>query len=186
MAPDADDSRADLVRFRDDLRHLAQRLLAPHLWDRVDLSGVIQKTFLETLQTWDRFQRLSDAEKPPWLRTALANNLRDELARLKTQKCDMAREQSLETALDASSSRVEAWLASEESSPSQKASRNEQTARLHAALDHLSPDRRKVVELNLQGLKLDAIAQAMGKTKAAVAQLLHRGIQDLTRLLDHE
>jgi RNA polymerase sigma-70 factor, ECF subfamily len=185
MAPDTHDSGADLERFREKLKHLAERQVDRRLWDRLDLSGIVQQTLLEAHQARDKFEPLSEADKPAWLGRALANNLKDALAELKTRKRDIGRESFLEAAVDESSARVAAWLASEETSPSQKAIRNEQLLRLHAALERLSPERRKVVELHLEGLKLETIAQTLGKTKAAVAQLLHRGIEDLTHLLDH-
>jgi RNA polymerase sigma-70 factor (subfamily 1) len=186
MPAGAEDRGAELEHFRQDLKQMAQQQLDRCLWDKVDLSGIVQETLLEAFQAGDQFQRLSEAEKRPWLRRVLANNLKDALARLRTRKRDVQRELSLDAALDASSARLEVWLASEENSPSQQAIRNEEALRLQAALARLSADRRRVVELHLQGHRLEEIAQVMGKRKSAVAQLLHRGIQDLHHLLAPE
>jgi RNA polymerase sigma-70 factor (ECF subfamily) len=181
MAPDAHDAGVELTRFQDDLKRMAQQLVDRRLWDKVDLSGAVQQTFLEAFRAWQEFQGLSEAAKPAWLGRALANNLNDEIAKLRTQKRNVQRECSL----DASSTRLKDWLASEESSPSQKAIRNEEADRLQSALGLLSEDRRKAVELHLQGHTLAEMAVLMGKTEAAVAQLVSRGINDLHLLLQN-
>jgi RNA polymerase sigma-70 factor (ECF subfamily) len=190
MSADAHRAGAELEEFRDDLRDLAQKQLDRRLWDRVDLSGLIQKTLLEAWQAWEQFQQLGAADRKPWLRRVLVNNLKDALDQLRTQRRDVRRERSLDEAREDSSTRVQAWLASEESSPSQKAIRQEEAqrlkARLEAALAGVSPERRKALELHLEKRTLEEIAKEMGKSKTAVAQLVHRGIGDLNRLLDQQ
>jgi RNA polymerase sigma-70 factor (ECF subfamily) len=186
MAPNAHDSGIDLAQFGDDLKRLAQRLVDRSLWDKVDLSGAVQQTFLEAWKSWNVFQGLSEAAKPAWLRTALAHNLNDKISELRAQMRDIQRECSLNEAMDASSTNLAVCLASDESSPSQKAIRNEDAERLKAAIAQLSEDRRKAVELHYQGHKLAEIAQVMGKTEAAVAQLVSRGIKDLHSMVDHQ
>src|SRR5262249_62136164 len=82
--------------------------------------------------------------------------------------------------------RLEAWLAAEQSSPSERVGHEEQLLRLAAALARLPDDQRVVVELH--HLKQDAvadIARRLGKTEAAVAGLLRRGLKKLRELL-HE
>jgi RNA polymerase sigma-70 factor, ECF subfamily len=186
MPPSTHDPSSELARFQDDLKQVAQQQVDRRLWDRIDLSGVIQQTLLEAWQAWGQFQGLSDPAKPAWLRTALAHNLQDAIDKLRTQKADIERECSLDNALDASSARLKAWLASEESTPSQKAIRNEESERLYAALAKLSEDRRKAVELHIKGHTLAEMAQEMGKTEDAVAQLVSRGIKDLHSRLDQQ
>src|SRR6266446_5895899 len=51
-------------------------------------------------------------------------------------------------AFDQFEHRAEAWLAGEQSSPSQQAVRHEQVLRLAAALVRLPPDQRQAVELH--------------------------------------
>ena len=60
----------------------------------------------------------------------------------------MGRERSPEAALEASSSRLDAWLAADQSSPRQQAERHEQIARLaEAILPLLDADQTKAVDL---------------------------------------
>ena len=96
----------------------------------------------------------------------------------------MKREQSLEAALEHSSARLEKWVASRQSSPSQRAARNEELVELAAALAALPEDQRTAVELHhLQGLPLSQIAAQLGRNSEAVASLLYRAMQRLKKQL---
>lgn len=119
-----------------------------------------------------------------WLRAALANNLRDALRRAYRQKRDVRRQQSLEAAIDESSARLAARLAAGESSPSVRAVRNEELLRLSDALMALPEGQREAVMLHhLQGWTLTEVATRLGRSDAAVAGLLHRGLRRLRELL---
>ena len=59
------------------------------------------------------------AERAAWLRRILANNLVDALRLVGRKKRDVARERSLESRIEQSSQRFGAWLAAEQSTPSQ-------------------------------------------------------------------
>lgn len=72
-----------------------------------------------------------------WLRRLLACNLADAVRLIGRAKRDAARERSLEAAIEASSARLEAWLAAEQSSPSELAERNEAILSLVDALARL-------------------------------------------------
>jgi RNA polymerase sigma-70 factor (ECF subfamily) len=120
-----------------------------------------------------------------WLRRILARNLLDEARKLKRVGYDATRERSLEAALEASSGRLEAWLAAEQSSPSEHAVRKEQLLQLADALAKLPTDQREaVVRHHLQGDSLADVAKEMGRSKDAVAGLLHRGLTKLRDLLE--
>src|SRR6516225_6370606 len=99
--------------FRDYLRLLARLQLSSRLAGKIDLSGVVQQTLLEAYQARDGFPSEA-AQQAAWLRRALANNLTDEIRRLTSKGKERMEEQSLEQALEASSARMEAWLAREE------------------------------------------------------------------------
>jgi len=177
----------DLERFRAYLSLLARLEVAPRLRDKVDLSGVVQQTLLEAHQGLIEHPRQdrSEAEAVAWLRSILSHNLADVLRKLTARKRDVRLEWSLDSALDQSASRVEQWLAAEQSSPSQHAIRQEELLRMAESLASLPESQRRAIELHhLQGRPLAEIAAELGSTKAAVAGLLHRGLKTLRMRLE--
>jgi RNA polymerase sigma-70 factor (ECF subfamily) len=184
MAEQPAESGGPFECFRDYLGLLARLQLGTRLQGKVDLSGVVQQTLLEAHQARERLQGQDELRQAAWLRRALANNLCDEIRRQSAGVRDAARERSLEAELDASSARVEAWLAADQSSPSQQAMRQEQLLTLAGALASLPDDQRRAVELHhLNGWPLAEVARAMDRSKGAVAALLFRAVQKLRSLL---
>jgi RNA polymerase sigma-70 factor (ECF subfamily) len=182
-APDADPG-ALLEGFRDYLALLARLQLAPRLRGKVDLSGVVQQTLLEAHQAMDRLSGMTAEQQAAWLRKALACNLADEVRKLGTAMRDVTRERSLEQAVEESSGRLEAWLATDHSSPSEHAVRNEQLLRLAHALAQLPEDQRLAVELHhLRGWPVAEVARELSRTEGAAGALLARGLKKLRQLL---
>jgi RNA polymerase sigma-70 factor (ECF subfamily) len=172
----------DLERFRHYLMLLARMQLAPALQGKVDLSGVVQQTLLEAHQAIDQLRQWDESRQLAWLRRALANNLTDEVRKLGAAARDIDRERSLEAELEQSSARLEAWLASDQSSPPERAMRNEQLLRLAEALARLPVDQRVAVEMHhLQGRPLAEVAEVLKRSKGAVATLLFRGMTRLRK-----
>jgi RNA polymerase sigma-70 factor (ECF subfamily) len=180
--PSAPTTDHDLERFRAYLGLLARLEVSQALRDRVDLSGVVQQTLLEAHRglAGQPGRLRNDAELAAWLRSILGHNLADALRKLGAQKRDVRREWSLDAALDQSASRLERWLAAEQSSPSQRAIRQEELLRVTEALAALPESQRRAIELHhLRAMPLSEIADELGTTKAAVAGLLHRGMKAL-------
>jgi RNA polymerase sigma-70 factor, ECF subfamily len=164
-------------RYRDYLHLLARLQLDPRLRGKIDLSGVVQQTLLEAHQA-------GGVPALAWLRRILANNLGDEIRKLTTAKRDLGRERSLEAALEASSARLDEWLAAEQSSPSAPLQREEQALRLARALAELPEAQREALVLqHWHGWTLARIARHLDRTPAAVAGLLKRGLQQLRAVL---
>jgi RNA polymerase sigma-70 factor (ECF subfamily) len=185
MDPPTQGNGPDLERYREYLRALARLQLDNRLRGKVDLSGVVQQTLLEAHQASDTLRSLNEAQLAAWLRRALANNLADEVRRLGAQARDVRRERPLQYAVDESSARLEALLASDQSSPSRQAVRQEDLLRLTEALAGLPEDQRVAVELHhLEGRTLAETAEALGRTRSAVASLVFRGLRNLRRRLD--
>ena len=83
-----------------------------------------------------------------------------------------------------SSVRLADWLAADDTSPSERAARNERYERLAAALIELPDDQRVAVEMRyLQGLKVGDIATALARSEGAVSGLLHRAVTALRGVL---
>jgi RNA polymerase sigma-70 factor (ECF subfamily) len=186
MSPDCDDAQV-LERFRAYLHLLARLDLDPHLEGKLDLSGVVQQTLLEAYRGREQFRGQTDEERAAWLQRILDRNLIDEVRRYKRANYDATRERSLDAVLAESSAPGEAWLAAEQSSPSQRAVRNEELFNLAAALAELPEDQQTaVVRHHLQGHSLADVACAMDRSKDAVAGLLHRGLTRLRALLEKQ
>jgi RNA polymerase sigma-70 factor (ECF subfamily) len=169
-----------LELFRSYLRLLARLHLAPQLRGKLDPSDIVQQTLLQAYQALDQFRGRSEAELAAWLRQILARNLVGAVRDFGRAMRDLAREQSLQAALDASSVRLEAWLAFAGSSPSQQAQRSEQALRLAEALEQLPEAQREALVLqHWHGWSLAQIAGHMNRSPAAVAGLIKRGLRQL-------
>jgi RNA polymerase sigma-70 factor (ECF subfamily) len=173
-----------LARYRDYLRLLAGLHLAPRLRTKFDASDLVQETLLKAQENREQFRGQSEAELAAWLRQILANQLAQALRHFSRQRRDVDLERSLEASLKESSSRLEAWLAADQSGPEQQAERNEHLQRLAFALFQLPEEQRLALELrHLQGLTVADISQQMGRSEASVAGLLRRGLKTLRDLL---
>jgi len=175
----------DLERYREYLRTLPRLQIDDRLRGKLDPSGVVQQTLLEAHQARESLRGLSEPQLAAWLHRALANNLADEVRRLGARVRDVARERSLARAVDESSARLEVLLAADQTSPSQRAARQEDLLRLAEALARLPEDQRAAVELHhLEGRTLAETAEALGRTRSAVASLVFRGLRNLRQMLD--
>jgi RNA polymerase sigma-70 factor (ECF subfamily) len=183
----ADQSASILERFRAYLYLLARLQLDPRLRRRLDPADLVQQTLVQALGGWDRFRGRSEAELAAWLRQILARNLANATREHGRAKRDVARECSLETALDQSSARLEAWLVAQQSSPSQQVQRKEQAVRLAAVLQELPASQREALTLHyLQNWSLEEVGRVLGRSPAAVAGLVKRGLKQLRLKLEEE
>ena len=175
----ADDS-AGLGQYRDYLHVLARLQLSPALRGKLDASDVVQQTLLKAHQAIGQFRGGSPAELTAWLRQILARTLANAVRDHGRGRRDVALERSLERSVDESSARLDAWLAAEHSSPSQRAQRNEQSMMLVKALTELPEAQREALLLkHCQGWSLVEIGRHLDRTPAAVASLLQRGLKQL-------
>jgi len=166
------------------LHRLAERQLEGRIAVRVDASDVIQQTFLEAYRSFSQFTGRDARELVAWLQSILdhkvAGAIRDHAL---LQKRDVRREQSMDDSRGGGTplkQELDAGL----STPSQKAIQGEEAERLAQALVALSDDQREAVRLrHLEGWALGDIARHLGRTPAATAGLIKRGMQALRRQL---
>jgi RNA polymerase sigma-70 factor (ECF subfamily) len=173
-------------RYGDYLRLLARLQLGPLLRGKLDPSDVVQETLLKAHQHREQVRGQSEAQRLALLRRILANTVADAMRAFSRGKRELALEQSLEAALEQSASRLEAWLAAEQSSPSARAMHQEQLLGLAEALAQLPAAQRTALELRYlhePPWALAAIARHLKRTDKAVAGLLCRGLQKLREML---
>lgn len=173
-----------LEAFRPYLLLLARQQLNRALQAKIDPSGVVNLTLQEAGRGFATVRDHSHEAQLRWLRRILARNLIDETRAYCGPVRDAAREVSIEAELDASSGRLACCLAADQTSPSQRAERNEDLLRLSRVLLELPEEQRLAVEYHhLQGLSLAETAAQLDKTKAAAAGLVFRGLNKLREML---
>jgi RNA polymerase sigma-70 factor, ECF subfamily len=167
-----------LEQYREYVRYLARMQLDPRMRQQVDPSDIAQQVLLKAHQRFDQFRGQTDGELRAWLRAVLARALLDTIRSFGRKQGAAVR--SLEAAIDQSSARLVALLASSESSPSEEALRAERLIRLAEALAQLPDDQRTAVELRyLRGLAVPDVAAQMGRSTVSVTGLLYRGMKGL-------
>ena len=170
----------DLEQHRDYLRVLARLQLSPALRGKLDPSDVVQLTLLKAHQAIGQFRGHTAAELAAWLRQILARTLANAVRDQGRGRRDMARERSLERALEESSARLGAWLVADQSSPSQRAVRDEQALAVVRALARLPEAQREALLLkHCQGWSLAEIGRHLDRNPTAVASLIQRGLKQL-------
>jgi RNA polymerase sigma-70 factor (ECF subfamily) len=166
------------------LHRLAEGRLGERIEVRVDASDIIQQTFLEAHRSFQQFAGRDARELAAWLQGILdhkvAGAVRDHTLLLKR---DVRREQSMDDS-QGGKGPLKQQLDAGLSSPSEKAMRGEEEQRLAEALTALPADQREAVRLrHLEGWALADIARHLGRSPAATAGLIKRGMQTLRRRL---
>lgn len=180
MSSDDSVGVSSLERFRRYLHLVARLQLGRDFRGKLEPSDVVQQTLLEAYQKRGQYRGNSEGEWLAWLRQVLTHNLADAIRALGRAKRGLALQRSLEAAADESSLRWQAWLADGQTSPSGRAERNEELLLLAEALAELPEGQRETVVLHhLQGASLVELAAHLGRSEAAVAGLLHRGLKAL-------
>jgi RNA polymerase sigma-70 factor (ECF subfamily) len=157
--------------------------LGPRLRRRLDPSDLAQEALLRAHQNLAGFRGRTEAELVTWLKEILAHTLITEVRRARARKRDLAREQPLSGRGD-SSCPMEGDLASAGPAPWERAEREEEYARLLAALARLPAEQcEALTRRGIHGASVAEIARQVGRTPKAVAALLFRGRRRLRLLL---
>ena len=155
----------------------------------ISVEDVIQETFLEVVHRIGTFAPTGDDAFYRWLATIAEHQLIDMIRALRAAKRGGGR-----SPLDAGG---EEWasaitdllgmLAPHDRTPSRSAAAHEAAEAIREALDEIDADYAEALRLRYaQGLAVEATAQEMGRTKAAVHMLCHRGLLRLRDALGRE
>ena len=151
-----------IARYQQRLEALVETRMGKEVRATMDVADVVQETFARALQSVGRFQFQGDESFLRWLGGIAEHLIVKAASRGKRQK-------PLELKDDRFAS---------ETSPSRGLRRDERFERLLKAIDGLPPDYREVLRLaRIEGLKHEEIAVRMGRSHAAVRQLVVRALR---------
>jgi RNA polymerase sigma-70 factor (ECF subfamily) len=157
------------------LKAVVARVLKGRLADKMDESDVVQDALARAMGRLAQCQGESPEQCRAWLVTIVRNHALNLLRYWGQQERDVQREQAI-----ACESPDGAVLAAGSSTPSERAMRREQAARLAAAVEQLPPDYREVIRLReFEGLSHAEAAQRMGRSQQVVRQLWVRALKRL-------
>ena len=180
-----DDELRPIDHYREYLLILARLQMDACLQGIIDASDLVQQTLLKAHQCRDQFRGRTEGERAAWLRAILAGTMIDTVRKFSRESDRRGRTRELELALGESSCRLEALLADDQSSPSERFQHHEQLMRLSGALARLPEDQRQAVELrHIQELPIVEIGRLMSRSTPAVGGLLQRGMKMLRELMD--
>jgi RNA polymerase sigma-70 factor (ECF subfamily) len=171
-----------LQTFRQYLAIIAEHGLKGDLQAKVDRSDVVQETFLEAHRDFASFRGQGREQFEAWLRRLLLNNLLNERRKYRdTQK----RDSRSELALDRCDTQQQIELVSADTSPTQRAVRNEEATRLELAMSTLPEHYREIIRLrNHEGLSFVVIGRRLNRSPDSARMLWSRAFESLADALD--
>jgi RNA polymerase sigma-70 factor (ECF subfamily) len=179
---------ADLfARYQARLRRMIALRLDPRLNGRLSPSDVLQEAYIDALRRLSHYLDKPGQSFYGWLRLVIGQRLVDvHREHLGAGKRDAGREVPLHGgAPPASAPCLAAQLAGQLTSPSGAAARNEELARLQAALERLEPLDREVLALrHFEELSNAETAEVLGIEKAAASKRYVRALARLKAALE--
>ena len=162
---------------------LARIQIGRRLRGKADPSDIVQEVFLDAHRQMQQFRGTTEAEFSAWLRRMLAGQIALLLRRfLGTKGRDIQMERELTMQIDHSSQIMDRGLMANDGTPSQHASRREQSVLLAEALTKLPADYREVIILrHLEALSFLEVSQRMSRSEDSVQKLWVRALASLRR-----
>jgi RNA polymerase sigma-70 factor (ECF subfamily) len=181
--------------YRNYMRMVVRTGLGPRLRERVELSDVVQEVLVEVVRQFPQFTGQNEAALVGWLRRLVSQKLAD-LGRYhnRAKRAGAATAVPLDAAISGpaggyrahdESGRLLDLLSLSQTSPSQAASRREQTVLLADALAGLPEGEADVLWLYVtESLSFEAIGQRMGLSRKSVRGIYARGLKHMKRSLE--
>jgi RNA polymerase sigma-70 factor (ECF subfamily) len=161
------------------LLEVARQALGPGLQVKGGASDLVQETFLEAQQIFQRFDGASVAQLRAWLRCLLLHKAAKLGRRYRgTRKRQLSREISLNGTYPSPVSASQ--LAGVAPTPSVQLMADEQLQQLQQAIDRLPADYRQVMMLRYhEGLPFEEVGRRLGRSADAARMLWGRALQRL-------
>jgi RNA polymerase sigma-70 factor (ECF subfamily) len=160
---------------------LARVQIGRRLQGKVDPGDVVQEVFLDAHRQIGQFRGTTEAEWSAWLRRILAGHIALLIRHyMGTKARDVNLECELNAQIDQSSIMLDGGLVANHSTPSQHASRREQSVLLAEALGRLPEDYREVIILrHVEALSFPEVAGRMNRSEDSVQKLWVRALANL-------
>jgi len=166
-------------------RHIKTRM-PPSIKNVVDPDDIVQETFSAAYRDIDKFTPRGPNSFLAWLRTIAEHRIQDAAKGLNRKKRggDRQRIEGVRQYATDSVMNLFDLLVTDESTPLRRASRRESLRCMQVALAELPDQYQEVVRLQyMEDMSHQDIAEAMGRTPAAVHGLIKRGKRSLKELL---
>jgi len=182
--------------YRKYLRLVVRSSLRPKLREQVELSDVVQEVLVEIVRQFPSFTGEDETALLGWMRRLVAQKLAD-LARFHNRlkrgggvaplSLDAQKDVTRSSAPIGFETRLLDMLALSQSSPSEAASRREQTDLLARALDNLPAAEVQVLWLHYaDGLSFTTIGERLGLSRKQIRILWARGLKLLRRTMGRQ
>lgn len=169
-------------KYRARLAVLIYYKLSEKLRQRVEVDDILQEVFFAASSEIDKFTYRSPGSFLAWL-TCLADHIIIDAARFENRQ----KRQAAEMLRFRSESNPHGPEPADSKTPSRLYAGQEAIEKLVQKLDALPEDYRQVILLaKLEGLTTQEVAERMGKSREAVALLLHRALQRFRQLDQQE
>jgi RNA polymerase sigma-70 factor (ECF subfamily) len=170
--------------YRELLKVLAHRGMAPDLRSKGDASDLVQETFIEVYREYYRFEGLSDEEFKALLIRIMLNNLKSFIRRYRgSSKRSVAREVPIDGLGDGSGDEMQ--VAGKGASPSECVTADEDLRRLTTRLHRLPERDQMAVKWRAQeGSTYREIGKRLGCSPVAARKLWLRVVERLRRELN--
>jgi RNA polymerase sigma-70 factor, ECF subfamily len=169
-----------LERYRPFLLLVAQQRIGPKLAVRCDPADAVQSTFVDAQAGFERFAGSTEPEFSAWIKRMHLHNLDDLVREHVLAKNRSVKQERAPIEVEGSASFCWWEPAAEQTSPSQRLIQGEKALRLAELLQSLPDGQREAVRLrHLEGWSLEQIAEELGRSLAATAGLIKRGLAAL-------
>jgi len=177
-----------LERYRAILHLAAEAQIGRRLKVRCDASDLVQNTLFDAQKGFPTFAGSTEPEFSAWIKQIHRRNLADAIKEhVRAAARTVRREERLLDPSNDSFIIPIGGLVAGQSTPSQHMIKAERALRLAEILLTLPETQRRAIFLrHIEGLKLEAIAEELGRTVGSVAGLIDRGLTTLRKTMSEE
>lgn len=169
-----------LAAIRPFMKNVADKRLRKQTLGKSDASDLVQNCSLKVAEHISECRATTQAQFLAWVESIVERGYLDEKRYAKQQKRNVERQVPLPE-----DSHGEIQVAADASSPSQRATRNEEDQRRDAMLGQLSPDDQLVIRLKHQEDRpWPDIAKVMECSEAAAQRRYYRAVERLKKKVD--